>query len=177
MEERSVYSAATARAVIRVSMSEIETFDWGQRTVDVHLGVANDLLDLSLLLEVVQSLASQAAVDLEAVDEGGDGHQAVGLDILVELLKGGLLEDNGVLGLVLDYSAKNMLVATRSFVRSAHLISISISIFRSLNDSRSPSFGYEGRAKKFGHRCHGRLDGMGWDGMGWYGDEWSWWWW
>jgi len=64
--------------------------------------VANDLLDLSLLLEVGKSLASQAAVDLETVDEGGDGHQAVGLDILVELLKGGLLEDNGVLGLVLD---------------------------------------------------------------------------
>lgn len=64
--------------------------------------MANDLLDLSLLLEVGKSLASQAAVDLETVDEGGDGHQAVGLDILVELLKGGLLEDNGVLGLVLD---------------------------------------------------------------------------
>ena len=64
--------------------------------------MANDLLDLSLLLEVGKSLAGQAAVDLETVDEGGDGHQAVGLDILVELLKGGLLEDNGVLGLVLD---------------------------------------------------------------------------
>lgn len=64
--------------------------------------MANDLLDLSLLLEVGKSLAGQAAVDLETIDEGGDGHQAVGLDILVELLKGGLLEDNGVLGLVLD---------------------------------------------------------------------------
>lgn len=65
--------------------------------------MANDLLDLSLLLEVGESLAGKAAVDLETVDEGGDGDQTVGLNILVELLSSGLVEDDGVLGLVLDY--------------------------------------------------------------------------
>jgi hypothetical protein len=73
-----------------------------ERTVDVHLGVADNLLDLALLLKVIQSLAGEAAVDLQTVDEGGHGDQTVGLDILVELLRGGLVEDDGVLGLVLD---------------------------------------------------------------------------
>lgn len=73
-----------------------------KRTVDAHLGVANDLLDLTLLLEVSKALTGEAAVDLMTVDEGGNGDQTVGLDILVELLGGGLVEDDGVLGLVLD---------------------------------------------------------------------------
>jgi hypothetical protein len=64
--------------------------------------VADNLLDLALLLKVIQSLAGEAAVDLQTVDEGGHGDQTVGLDILVELLRGGLVEDDGVLGLVLD---------------------------------------------------------------------------
>jgi hypothetical protein len=105
MEERSVYSAATARAKrgdVSLESKKVKILDSGKRTVDVHLGVAGDLLDLASLLEVGKSTASQAAVDLETVDQGGDGHEAVGLDILVELLKGGLLEDNGVLSLVLD---------------------------------------------------------------------------
>lgn len=74
-------------------------------TVDLHLAVRNDGLDLALLLEVLDALPRQGAVDLESVDQGGDGHQAVGLDILVELLRGGLVEEDGVLGLVLDYMA------------------------------------------------------------------------
>jgi hypothetical protein len=102
--------------------------------------VAGDLLDLALLLEVGKSAASQAAVDLETVDQGGDGHETVGLDILVELLKGGLLEDNGVLSLVLDYRQKIMLVAVSWYVvrifmsvsRSKSTIHI-----RSRNDSKS----------------------------------------
>ena len=74
-----------------------------ERTVDVHLGVADDLLDRTLRLEVSESLASKTAVDLQTVNEGGDGDQTVGLNILVESLGGGLVEDDGVLGLVLDY--------------------------------------------------------------------------
>lgn len=73
-----------------------------ERTVDVHLGVANNLLDLALGLEISKALTGEAAVDLVTVNKGGDGDQTVGLDILVELLGGGLLEDDGVLGLVLD---------------------------------------------------------------------------
>ena len=66
--------------------------------------MADNLLDLALLLEVSKSLAGQAAVDLQTVDEGGDGDQAVGLDILVETLGSLLLKDDGVLGLVLNCS-------------------------------------------------------------------------
>lgn len=73
-----------------------------KRTVDVHAGVADNLLDLTVGLEVSESLAGQAAVDLETVDKGGDGDQTVGLNILLELLGGGLVENDGVLGLVLD---------------------------------------------------------------------------
>jgi hypothetical protein len=71
--------------------------------------VTDNLLDLSLLLEISEGLAGQAAVDLETVNESGDGDETVGLDVFVESLSGGLLEDDGVLGLVLDYSG-NMLV-------------------------------------------------------------------
>lgn len=73
-----------------------------RRTVDVQLGVADNLLDLALLLEVLKSLTGEGAVDLKTVDKGGDGNETVGLDVLVETLSDGLLEDNGVLGLVLD---------------------------------------------------------------------------
>ena len=62
----------------------------------------NNGLDDALLLEVLDALPCQRAVDLHAVDEGGNGDETVGLDILVELLGGGLVEDDGVLGLVLD---------------------------------------------------------------------------
>lgn len=74
----------------------------GGHTVDLHLAVSDDGLDHALLLEVGDALSGQRTVDLHSVDEGGDGDQAVGLDILVELLGSGLVEDDGVLGLVLD---------------------------------------------------------------------------
>lgn len=64
--------------------------------------MADNLLDLALLLEVLKSLTGEGAVDLKTVDKGGDGNETVGLDVLVETLSDGLLEDNGVLGLVLD---------------------------------------------------------------------------
>lgn len=64
--------------------------------------MSHHLLDLSLLLEVLQALPGERAVDLEPVDEGGNGHEAVGLDILIELVGSGLVKEDGVLGLVLD---------------------------------------------------------------------------
>lgn len=66
--------------------------------------MADNLLDLALLLEVSKSLAGQAAVDLQTVDKGGNGDEAVGLDFLLESLGGLLLKDDGVLGLVLNCS-------------------------------------------------------------------------
>jgi hypothetical protein len=68
--------------------------------------VTNNLLDLTVGLEVLKALAGKGAVDLKAIDEGGNGDQTVGLNILVELLGSGLVEDDGVLGLVLDYTEK-----------------------------------------------------------------------
>ena len=66
----------------------------------------NNGLDQALLLEVRDAPPREGAVDLHAVDEGGDGHEPVGLDILVELVGGGLVEDDGVLGLVLDLALR-----------------------------------------------------------------------
>lgn len=60
------------------------------------------LLDLPLLLQIIQRLARQAAVDLEPVDKGGDGDEPVGLHVLVEFVRGGLVEDDSVVGLVFD---------------------------------------------------------------------------
>jgi hypothetical protein len=75
------------------------------RTVDVQLRVADDLLDLAVLLEVVEGFPCERTVDLETIDEGGDGDQAVGLNILLEAVVLLLVEDNSVLGLVLDCAA------------------------------------------------------------------------
>lgn len=82
----------------------------GSHTVDLHLAVRGDGLDQALLLEVGDALAGQGAVNLHAVDENSDGDQAVRLDILVELLGGGLVQDNGVLGLVLDLALRPLLL-------------------------------------------------------------------
>jgi len=72
-------------------------------SVDLHLAVCNDRLDLALLLEVLEAPASQGAVDLHAVDKSGDGDETVRLNILVKLLRDGLVEHDSMLGLVLDY--------------------------------------------------------------------------
>jgi hypothetical protein len=67
--------------------------------------VSNDLLDLAVLLEVGKRFPCKRAVNLQAIDEGGNGDEAVGLDILLELVVGLLVENDGVLGLVLDCAA------------------------------------------------------------------------
>jgi hypothetical protein len=64
--------------------------------------VTDNLLDLAVCLKISESLAGERTVDLQAIDEGGNGDEAVGLDILLELVVGLLVEDNGVVGLVLD---------------------------------------------------------------------------
>lgn len=74
----------------------------GPHTVNAQLGVTDNLLDLALLLEISKRSPCQGSVDLETVDEGGNGDQAVRLDILLELVVGLLVEDDGVVGLILD---------------------------------------------------------------------------
>jgi len=64
--------------------------------------VADDLLDLALGLHVLENLASDRAVDLHAVDKGGNGDETVCVDFLVKTVGLLLVESDGVLGLVLD---------------------------------------------------------------------------
>lgn len=78
---------------------------FNKRTVNAQRTVRDNLLDDALLLQVGQTSASNGAVDLHSVDQDRDGDQAVGLDIFVKLVRGGLVEEDGVLGLVLDYIA------------------------------------------------------------------------
>lgn len=78
--------------------------------------MSNNLLDLALLLQIAEGLPGQAAVDLQSIDEGGDGNEPVGLHILVELLGSGLVEDNGVVGLVLDCMVEEDCVSSIFFV-------------------------------------------------------------
>lgn len=57
--------------------------DWVEPTVDLHLAVAHNLLDLTVRLQVSQGSPGERAVDLQSVDEGGDCDEAVGLHILL----------------------------------------------------------------------------------------------
>lgn len=88
----------------------------GKRTVDGQLRVADDLLDLAVGLEVLEGFPGERTVDLETIDEGGNGDQAVRLDILVELVGDVLVEDDGVLGLVLDCGACQLCILKSIFV-------------------------------------------------------------
>ena len=72
-----------------------------RHTVDVAGVVANNLLDGTLSLEVGEGAAGKGAVDLQTIDEDGNGDEAVRLDVLVETLLEGLVKDDGVDGLVL----------------------------------------------------------------------------
>ena len=62
----------------------------------------HNLLDLALLLQIIQRLPRKAPVDLQAIDEGGDGDETVGLHVFVEFVGGGFVEDDGVVGFVFD---------------------------------------------------------------------------
>jgi hypothetical protein len=75
--------------------------------------VTNNLLDLAICLEISERFPCKRTVDLQTIDEGGNGDEAVGLDILLELVVGLLVEHDGVLGLVLDYIA----VSNRPVIR------------------------------------------------------------
>jgi len=46
--------------------------------------VADDLLDLALLLKLGERTTGERTVDLQSVDKGGDGDEAVGLNLLLE---------------------------------------------------------------------------------------------
>jgi hypothetical protein len=104
------------------------------RTVDLHLAVSDDGLDDTPLLEVSDALAGERAVDLETIDESGNSDEAVGLDVLVELLRGGLVEQDGVLGLVLDLALRPLLLLL--FTSSCGRLPFEV---LSVNDCKGPS--------------------------------------
>jgi hypothetical protein len=56
---------------------EVNLVQWPGRTVDVQLAVADNLLDHSLLLEVLEGSSGDGAVDLHSVDEDSNGDEAV----------------------------------------------------------------------------------------------------
>ena len=115
--------------------------------------MANNLLDHTALLKVVQDSTGKAAVDLVTVDEGRDGDQAVGLDILVELLSSGLLEDDGVLGLVLDCKQEAVSSICSGIVfesRKCAKVEGSFQRFRMSSLFREPT--------KLESRCHGSME-------------------
>lgn len=70
--------------------------------IDAQLRMSHHLLNLAFLLQIIQRLPGQGSVDLQSIDQGGNGDETVGLDVLVEFVRGGFVEDDGVVGFVLD---------------------------------------------------------------------------
>lgn len=60
------------------------------------------LLDLALLLQILQRLPRKGPIDLQPIDKRGHGDETVGLHVFVEFVRGGFVEDDRVVGLVLD---------------------------------------------------------------------------
>lgn len=75
-------------------------------TVDAALAVPDHLLNDTLFLQVLQRLPSKRSVDFQTIDEDGDGDETVGLNIFLKFVGGGLIEDDGMLGFVLDYDSQ-----------------------------------------------------------------------
>lgn len=78
-------------------------------------------LYLTLFLEIFQASPGKRSVDLHPVDEGGNSNETVGLNIFVELVCSGLLENDSVLGLVLDLALRPLLLLLLSTGRSRSL--------------------------------------------------------
>lgn len=64
----------------------------------------HNLLNQPLLLQIPQRLPRQTPIDLQTIHERGHSNKAVRLDVFVEFVAGGFVEDDGVVGLVLNYS-------------------------------------------------------------------------
>jgi hypothetical protein len=94
-------AAATARARWPISVRFLFDLDVNPLTVNAQFAVSHDLFDLSLFLEVPQSLPSQAAINLQSIDEGSNSDETVRLNIFVEFVGGGFVENDGMVGLVL----------------------------------------------------------------------------
>ena len=72
--------------------------------------MVNNPLDLALLLQVSDRNPRQRAVDLEPLNENALGDEAEGRDFLDDAVEQGLVERNGVLGLILDLALRPFLL-------------------------------------------------------------------
>ena len=72
--------------------------------------MVHDPLDLTLLLQMPDRNPCERAVDLEPLDEDALRDKAEGRDFLQDTVVRGLVEDDGVLGLVLDLSLGPLLL-------------------------------------------------------------------
>ena len=80
--------------------------------------MSHNLLNHPPLLQIIQRLPRQTPIDLQSIDQHGDGDEAVGLHVFVEFVRGGLVEDDGVVGLVLDCWTNTSESATTSRVEA-----------------------------------------------------------
>ena len=80
----------------------------------------------SSILEIGERFSCERAIDLQPVHEHGDCDETVRLDVLVEFVRGGLVENDGMVGLILDCVA-----------RSIELVGCSIKIRGSCSAERS----------------------------------------
>lgn len=67
-------------------------------------------LNLSLLLQMTDCYPSQAPIDLQSLDEDTLANESEGRDLLHDAVVSGLVEDDGVLRLVLDLSLGPLLL-------------------------------------------------------------------
>ena len=65
----------------------------------------HNLLNHPPLLQVIQRLPGQATVYFQPIHQHRHSDETVGLDVLVQLVLGSLVENDSVVGLVLDYFA------------------------------------------------------------------------
>ena len=73
--------------------------------------------DLALGLVVLQRRACDRSVDLVSIDECRNGDKTGRLDFFVELFLDALIDDNGVIGLVLDCAKVSLCLRCRSMDR------------------------------------------------------------
>jgi len=83
--------------------------------------VRHNLLDHTLLLQIPHGLAGNGTVYLQTIDEDGNGDETVRLDILLELVCGGFVEDDSVVGLVLDCNGSAVVSQTGTTIRTLSL--------------------------------------------------------
>ncbi len=72
--------------------------------------MVHNALDRPLLLQVPDGHACQGAVDFQTLDEDGLADEAEGGDLLNDAVEGRLVEDDGVLRLVLNLALGPLLL-------------------------------------------------------------------